>query len=566
MRLLFVPYRTGESDADASEATGISRQKHAAREHHRKAKVLRQVARGNRQKTVAKREGDPGAKSSGERQGTLNKGAFNQFEATWPLVFQANPQSFLGAGRLDPFDTYHATQQPLMVHEIFDHAISYQWSLLAADSRPESLAVIQRAMTDMAMNSPLCFNTLIYAGATHKAFYQSPVLDQSKSAVLRLSTKLEIIRGLQASMQSAQTALTDETVFAMLILGALGKGEGVTGVVNRDQRPLAAGQDGDFYASMEYEWKHMDALMEIVKLRGGLSTIRLPGLAFTIASFDIHTSILFQRKPSFPLVMPSSLVLKAWATSHPKCPASLALFMPGTGSDFLLDLDMPPAAALLRVLDCTRDVIIGFESYERRDPSAPDIKAIIFARNLNQHELLSLPDLSDDLFSSSAAHGDQGASLTAKQGLAVYELCRLSAIVFQIVVLLPNLHAVTSATRPYAQRLIRCLEYGEECLSLPQSWEHREFLLWVTMFGAWLCKDINLRDWFIDFLNRHAKSSLPWKERYADAPWQDVAEVMSKFLWLQSECGIPCRNIWEEAMAFRVSAKPCVSRQTTVKK
>lgn len=238
--------------------------------------------------------------------------------------------------------------------------------------------------------------------------------------------------------------------------------------------------------------------------------------------------------------------------------------MLGTGFDFLLDLDLPPAAEMLRVLDCTRDVIVGFESYQRRDTDAPDIKAIIFARNLNQHELLSLPDLSDDLYSSFSAQGDQGATLTAEQDLAVYELCRLSAIVFQIVVLLPNLHAVTSVTRPYAQRLIRCLEYGEECLSLPQVWEHRDFLLWVTMLGLWLCKDTNLRDWFIDFLTRHVKSSLPWKEKYADAPWQDVAEVLSKFLWLQSECEVPCRNLWEEAMAFRVSAEPCVSGQTTV--
>jgi hypothetical protein len=144
--------------------------------------------------------------------------------------------------------------------------------------------VVKKVMMDMAMNSSLCFSTLIYAGATHKAFYQSTVVDQSKSAVLRLSTKLEIIRGLQASVQSAQTALTDETVFAMLILAILGKGEGVTGVVKREQRPLAAGQDADFYASMDYEWKHMDALMEIVKLKGGLGTIRLPGLAFAIAS------------------------------------------------------------------------------------------------------------------------------------------------------------------------------------------------------------------------------------------------------------------------------------------
>lgn len=137
---------------------------------------------------------------------------------------------------------------------------------------------------DMAIRDPLCFYTLVFAGATHKAFHQSPSVDNSKSAILRLTSKTEAIQALTAVVQSKELALTDEAIFAMTLLAIHGSGEKVTGAPKQEKRTLAAMQDGQFYASMEYEWRHFDALKEIVKLKGGLQTIRFPGLAFAIAS------------------------------------------------------------------------------------------------------------------------------------------------------------------------------------------------------------------------------------------------------------------------------------------
>lgn len=165
-------------------------------------------------------------------------------------------------------------------------AISYQWSLFAANETPDSLNVVKNSLMNLAMRSPLFFNTLIYAGATHKAFFQSPTVNNARSAVLRLDRKGEVLRALQASLQSPETASTDEVIFAMTIMTILGSGEKVTAVERekREDRVLAAGQDAQFYASMEYEWRHMKALREIVRMKGGLHTICLPGLAIAIAS------------------------------------------------------------------------------------------------------------------------------------------------------------------------------------------------------------------------------------------------------------------------------------------
>ena len=136
----------------------------------------------------------------------------------------------------------------------------------------------------LAKDSPLMFNVLVFAGATHKAFHQSPTVDNSKSALLRLSSKVQAIKALNSSLQVPEKVLTDEVIFAVLLLLIIGNGEKVTAVRTREKRPLATAQDAQFYASMEYEWRHMEALIELVKRKGGLHTIALPGLAFAIAS------------------------------------------------------------------------------------------------------------------------------------------------------------------------------------------------------------------------------------------------------------------------------------------
>lgn len=116
MRLLFLPYKpASDAASDASQGRPkISHQKHAAREHHRKARLAKQQLISNNQ----------GA-SGGGQDPTEYGGRFiewrvenGELEERQP---SASPTTFLGAGRLDPFDVYCARKQPLMVHEMLDH-------------------------------------------------------------------------------------------------------------------------------------------------------------------------------------------------------------------------------------------------------------------------------------------------------------------------------------------------------------------------------------------------------------------------------------------------------------
>ncbi|OAP63156.1 hypothetical protein AYL99_02383 [Fonsecaea erecta] len=539
MRLLFLPYNPSTDSHDVDGAAEESPQRHAARVYHHKAKALKKSGFRDQRSSTDSRKKEPATKAG---PGVfLASSSDGQVRSMNPVP---EPSTVLGAGRIDPFNAYCSTDQPLMVHEMLDHAISYQWSLFAADDRPGSLLMAKKSVMDTAIRSPLCFHTLVYAGAAHKAFHQSPTVDNSKSAILRMTSKAEAIKSLRTALQSQATALTDEVVFAMAILGIVGHGEKVTAAEKREKRTMSAQQDGQFYSSQEYEWRHMKAVIEIVKMKGGLHTIRLPGLAFALASFDIHTSIMYQTKPSFPLFMPSSPVVGSWLTSRPTSPASQRSATLATGFDFLTDLGLPAADELLDALHVMHDLIIAFDSYQRGDREAPPIKMIIFARNLNQHELLTLPDLSGELFSPGLAYVDSPAILKTHLALAIYELCRLCTFIFQLTVLLPNLEDNVEVTVPYARRIKRCLQCATTDLCLDQNSTYHSFLLWVAVMTAWSIKGTDLYRWFVDFLVRHVSTRREAAIRGNRE--MTVKDMLARFLWLDSECEASCAEVWED--------------------
>lgn len=137
---------------------------------------------------------------------------------------------------------------------------------------------------NLAIDSPLLFYTLIFAGATHKAFHQSPTVDNRKSQVLRLTCKGKALGALREALSSSDTMCADDVIFSMVLLASHGSGEKVMAAQHREKRTLAAAQDAQFYASMEYEWAHIRALLDVLQKKGGLQEISVPGLAFALAS------------------------------------------------------------------------------------------------------------------------------------------------------------------------------------------------------------------------------------------------------------------------------------------
>jgi hypothetical protein len=274
---------------------------------------------------------------------------------------------------------------------------------------------------------------------------------------------------------------------------------------------------------------------------------------------------MYQTQPTFPLFMPSSLVITSWPTSQPNSPASQSSPTLATGFAFLVDLDLPEALDLLNVLHNMRDITLAFDAFQRSDPEAPPIKMIIFARNLNQHELLTLPDLSGELFSDPPYLASQSDTQRTREALAVYELTRLAALVYQITVLLPNLHSDTAVTIPYAHRIKRCLHAAITEMHMHESKTYADLFLWVATLTAWLVHNVDtdtgLYAWFLDFLVAQVHARNRWmeeEETRGNPLWADVRDVLASFLWLESECAAPCAGIWADVETSLIPDERCV--------
>lgn len=262
--------------------------------------------------------------------------------------------------------------------------------------------------------------------------------------------------------------------------------------------------------------------------------------------------------------MPSAAVLNLWPSSHPTSPAFQRSPNLISGFKFLSYTGIPQAGDLLNVLRGMRDIIFGFDGFQQGDANAPSLKQIIFARNLNQHELVSLDDLWVGISSPEA--GTTGFTNTEPENprdIVVYELSRICALVFQIVTLLPNLHSVQPVTMAYADRLKDILIYCKSSLRSREGNIDHDLLLWATILGAWLTQGMSMRSWFIEHL---ASEIIPLAVRdnlseLYESPgksWELVRNKATRFLWLDSECDSPCKEIWEEVELSAMPDAPCV--------
>jgi hypothetical protein len=104
-RVLFVPYRPGRAGQKVPDDGEISQQKHAAREYHRKAKVIRHTL---------KQQQTPKQSEKG------NNIAQTPTTAKAGISLPLSPRSILGAGRIDPLNSLPVNDTSPHAKEMFD--------------------------------------------------------------------------------------------------------------------------------------------------------------------------------------------------------------------------------------------------------------------------------------------------------------------------------------------------------------------------------------------------------------------------------------------------------------
>lgn len=118
LKFKFVPVYGNQKSSGLKSTGSVSQQQHAARQYPRQARLRRA------QKTIDSSKSDeveePEPKSSQN---------IDSFDPP-PICLQNrnSPVTALGAGRLDPFDTYCMEKPTLVMHEVLDHGESFTCS------------------------------------------------------------------------------------------------------------------------------------------------------------------------------------------------------------------------------------------------------------------------------------------------------------------------------------------------------------------------------------------------------------------------------------------------------
>jgi hypothetical protein len=279
MKILIIPYDGGTKSQASTSDDGVTRTQHAAREYHRNAKLRKAQSKSDAPTNNRRR-----SKSSKESSSTGSTDASGS--ESDDTERRASLLTLLGASRADPFHTGCRSDAGIYVHEMLDHAISYQWSEFRLADGPGSDAAKGELMQSV-MQSPQAWYAVIFAGATHDAYQHGTFGVPKQNEQLRLYYKTKAIEALVEDISKNGDMVGEDTLLSMIVLASHGTGEHLKGsdsAKRRDYRlPFMPHVHGvEYYSAMDTGTEHLNAVCSLVDKRGGLRTIRQRSLAISI--------------------------------------------------------------------------------------------------------------------------------------------------------------------------------------------------------------------------------------------------------------------------------------------
>ena len=523
MRYLFVPV-SGNEKSFAGMGTGpVSQQQHAAREYHRKARLQLARAVSNLPTTEKKERRN---KETDKLRFSICDRAVSKYVAV----------DALGGGRIDPFNAYCEGKPTLDVHEMLDHALSYQWSVFRFSSDPEGLNALKAEVMGCAMNQPLAWFTVIFAGATHNAFNYGIGCSPKFNNMLRLTYKDKAIRCLIDDISKSDGVASDGMLLSMVTLAAHGNGEVPPRVSLKRSwttSSLSTAHNVDYYGGMGTAWAHMNALQTLVARRGGLDRVKLRAAAIAIQLYDVFTSWRLFRPPLFPLLQPTSYFVSLRSHQADTTAAALTRQMASGFSVLPCSAKNLLSQRLLQLVDFTATLSVDLHQWERKTVDGPDYVHIQFTRWCILHDLLSLPELSEN------PNGNEAD--------VSYEMIRLSTFAYFLFTLVPVPHP-GSLPQKIAEMLQTALDI---CIASDLSIKQPGLFLWSVMLGG-MCAYVAHEPEFLGesaspLLNHYVEYTKHLSVKPSIHAWPLVTSLLGKYLWLDLECNELGETFWRHA-------------------
>jgi hypothetical protein len=112
-------------------------------------------------------------------------------------------QTFLGEGRIDPFNTLPTRDPSTFVHRVLDHALVHSWpnTVPHRHSSRAPTNPVNSSWLKLAMEHPVAFHAFLYATSFHiLCAYEGREVNDSAS-LMRLSHKVETIKLVNEQLQ-----------------------------------------------------------------------------------------------------------------------------------------------------------------------------------------------------------------------------------------------------------------------------------------------------------------------------------------------------------------------------
>lgn len=191
--------------------------------------------------------------------------------------------------------------------------------------------------------------------------------------------------------------------------------------------------------------------------------------------------------------------------------------------------DFPLTKRLHEIFQFMKSYSTSLQELEKRTFGSSDQRAlqeIVDKRNFIQHSLLCLPSVNEI------------PGVVPLDTIHSYEIYRIAALIYSTGVIFP----LPYDTSPLP-KLVEYLKCAFEKLS-PLSWKssHRHGdLIWALTIGGIAALHSQTRSWFSTRL--HEMSKLNKLQS-----WDQLRQVLERFVWLHSACDIPGQQLWNESI------------------
>jgi len=389
--------------------------------------------------------------------------------------------------------------------------------------------VMSLMKSNLALFHALIFGELLYTRVKRGVARATP---------LEVEIGARAVQHISREIGDPTRAVTDETVCAVVILGYSGR---VAAPRPRPEYPRQSSlrklQSLDVYCKMEIVMHHVQGLVQMVEVMGGVQKLKTPGMAQLLSFCGIKGACRFLQKPAFPFLAHSDSYLtdgrlSVSAQEHAWARRTLGRLGQGFGDVW----GQPTGAATAELCEVLRhicDFTVVVENHTEGRWIPRTFTVIIDQRNFVQHRLMSLR----------TAQELGAAGLAVEEPL--YECCRLAMIVYSFLVVFPlppeagPFEALVASLRA---ELSRATAVARTHPPAPSRWP---LLLWIITMGAIAAIGLPERPWF-------AVQARTAAARMAMGDWIDMRDVLQSFLWLSSTSDPDGRDLWAEMAAGSV--------------